>query len=88
MLCFKKAGDAAQDHIAAGGEAHDTVKPLGEHFGAGARGVTLVDDEAWKAAPGERDSLLLVPSWDASGPDRGAADTVRGLPALRPEPPC
>ncbi len=80
----KKAGDAAQDHIAAGGEAHDTVKPLRGHFGAGAGGVTLVDDEAWKAAPGERDSLLLVPSWDASGPDRGAADTVRRLPALDP----
>ena len=81
---LNKRGDPAQDHIAAGGEAHDMVKPLREHFGAGAGGVTLVDDEAWKAAPGERDSLLLVPSWDASGPDRGAADTVRRLPALDP----
>ena len=39
----------------------------------------LVDDEAWKAAPGERGSLLLVPTWDTAGADGGAGDRVRTL---------
>ncbi|KAK9832493.1 hypothetical protein WJX81_001948 [Elliptochloris bilobata] len=66
----------ATERIAAGGEEHDTVKPLGEHFGEDAANVVLIDDDVWKAAPGERDSLLLIPSWDTTGEDRGAGDKV------------
>ena len=67
----------SQERIAAGGEEHDTIKPLAEHLGGDAQNVVLVDDEAWKAAPGERGRLLLVPSWDAAGADAGAGDRVR-----------
>ena len=67
----------SQARIAAGGEEHDTIKPLAEHLGGDAQNVVLVDDEAWKAAPGERGCLLLVPSWDTAGEDCGAGDRVR-----------
>lgn len=65
-----------QERIAAGGEEHDTIKPLAEHLGGAAAHAVLVDDEAWKAAPGERGRLLLVPSWDAASADGGAGDRV------------
>ena len=68
-----------QERIAAGGEEHDTIKPLAEHLGGDAQNVVLVDDEAWKAAPDERGRLLLVPSWDTAGADAGAGDRVRPL---------
>lgn len=70
---------AGQERIAAGGQEHDTIKPLREHFGEDAGGVVLIDDDLWKSAPGERDNLLLVPSWDTAGEDQGAADRVRSL---------
>ena len=67
----------SQERIAAGGEEHDTIKPLAEHLGGDAQNAVLVDDEAWKAAPSERGRLLLVPSWDAAGEDCGAGDRAR-----------
>jgi hypothetical protein len=40
---------AAPAHVAAGGKAWDTVKPLARHFGD-LRRVVLIDDDAFKAA--------------------------------------
>ena len=41
----------------------DTIKPLGAWFARLDR-VALVDDDAFKAAPGERGNLVHVPCWD------------------------
>ena len=37
-------------HVAAGGDAWDTVKPLGQYF-PNLRRVILVDDDHWKVQP-------------------------------------
>ena len=62
---------APQGHVAATtgdastAKAWDTVKPLGRWFSRLHR-VVLVDDDAYKACPGEQPNMVRVPCWDDS----------------------
>lgn len=47
----------------------DTVKPLGNRFGAYGANVTLIDDSWDKVMSHERKQLLWIPYWDGSEND-------------------
>ncbi|GLC33747.1 hypothetical protein PLESTB_000111500 [Pleodorina starrii] len=53
---------APAGHLDAGGNAWDTLKPLGRYFSRLDR-VLLVDDDAYKSIAGEEANMLLVPCW-------------------------
>lgn len=54
ILTRHKTQQAPVHHIANGGNAWDTVKPLQKHFGELAHRVVLVDDDAYKVVPPRR----------------------------------
>lgn len=57
VLTRQKTEQAPVHHIANGGNAWDTVKPLQKHFGSRIHRIVLVDDDAYKvghAAQGAR----------------------------------
>ncbi|KAK9819064.1 hypothetical protein WJX81_005932, partial [Elliptochloris bilobata] len=59
--------EAPVAHKAAGGKAWDTVKPLGRHFRNLGR-VVLIDDDAFKAVPGEEANQICIPCWGRDEP--------------------
>lgn len=54
-----------------GGKPWDTVKPLRKWVRQIHR-VVLFDDDIWKAAEGEQENMVIVPSWTSSNSE----DTV------------
>lgn len=46
----------------------DTVKPLGKWFRKMHR-VVLLDDDRFKAVPGEEDNMIVVPCWENEDPE-------------------
>ncbi|KAG2446828.1 hypothetical protein HYH02_008388 [Chlamydomonas schloesseri] len=58
---------APKGHVDAGGDPWDTLKPLGRYFGRLHR-LGLVDDDAYKAMPGESANMLLLPCWRQEDP--------------------
>ncbi|PNW86266.1 hypothetical protein CHLRE_02g079150v5 [Chlamydomonas reinhardtii] len=54
-------------HVAGGGDPWDTLKPLARYFGRLHR-LALVDDDAYKALPGESSNMLLLPCWRHEDP--------------------
>lgn len=69
VLTRQKTEQAPVHHIANGGNAWDTVKPLQKHFGSRVHRIVLVDDDAYKACPGEERNMVLVPRWDEDDDD-------------------
>jgi hypothetical protein len=51
ILTRHKTQQAPVHHVANGGNAWDTVKPLQKHFGGRIHRVVLVDDDAYKVHP-------------------------------------
>lgn len=62
-------------HVAAGGKAWDTIKPLHLFFSRLHRTV-VVDDDAYKAAPGEQANMVLVPRWEEDDPRDGMLEHI------------
>lgn len=62
MLTRQHTFLAPEAHVAAGGKAWDTVKPLAPYFSRLHR-VLLVDDDAHKRVAGEERNMLLMPRW-------------------------
>lgn len=58
---------APQTHMAAGGKAWDTVKPLHKYF-KNLHRVILMDDDAYKALASEQGNMLHVPCWEGEDP--------------------
>ena len=54
ILTRQKTQEAPVHHVANGGNAWDTVKPLQKHFGGRIHRVVLVDDDAYKVTDGRQ----------------------------------
>ncbi|DBA99939.1 TPA: hypothetical protein ACH3X1_013819 [Trebouxia sp. C0004] len=55
-------------HVKAGGKEWDTVKPLHKWFKHMHR-VLLMDDDAYKAVPGEEANMILIHCWEEEEPE-------------------
>lgn len=66
----------SQERLDQGGNEWDTVKPLSAHFRGDASHVVLVDNDAHKAAHGEEENMVLVPTWDGPGSGESEHDGV------------
>lgn len=56
------------DHVKGGGKEWDTVKPLHKWFKHMHR-VLLMDDDAYKAVPGEETNMILIHCWEEEEPE-------------------
>ncbi|KAL0018993.1 hypothetical protein WJX79_001369 [Trebouxia sp. C0005] len=56
------------DHVKGGGKEWDTVKPLHKWFKHMHR-VLLMDDDAYKAVPGEETNMILIHCWEDEEPE-------------------
>lgn len=59
---------ASASHVAAGGKEWDTVKPLHKWFKHLDR-VLLMDDDAYKAVPGEEANMIVIHCWEEEEPE-------------------
>ncbi|KAL0051579.1 hypothetical protein WJX82_010299 [Trebouxia sp. C0006] len=56
------------EHVKGGGKEWDTVKPLHKWFKHMHR-VLLMDDDAYKAVPGEETNMILIHCWEEEEPE-------------------